>query len=188
MKQSYNDNNNKQSGETSTGPKARAPYNYTRGNVYRIVNILNGWNYVGSCHGYINQRFADHRCKLRKGTHSSSALQKAWDKYGEENFNFEIIVSSDVLSALEVVLMEVALIKCNEKCYNKNKSAKPVPPSRRLAISEGNKTLHPERVIRAKVLLGKGSSVTEVAHETGLSLSTVYKIKAGVFNKFGGVN
>ena len=59
--------------------------------VYQIVNTVNDKRYVGSakCFKY---RWGTHRRHLEKGVHHSQYLQRAWDKYGPEAFQFEIIL------------------------------------------------------------------------------------------------
>ena len=57
--------------------------------IYRIRNKLNGKYYVGSSKD-IKRRLAEHRWLLESGN-DSCILQSAWDKYGKENFEFEII-------------------------------------------------------------------------------------------------
>ena len=58
--------------------------------VYKITNTTNGKVYVGSAVNF-DTRWKEHIRELRKGTHHSSALQNAWNKYGEDNFQFSII-------------------------------------------------------------------------------------------------
>ena len=58
--------------------------------IYKITNTINGKVYVGSAVNF-DTRWKEHIRELRKGKHHSSALQNAWDKYGEEKFEFSII-------------------------------------------------------------------------------------------------
>jgi len=61
--------------------------------VYQIRNILNNHLYIGSS-SYktgIQGRWRKHRNQLRKNTHINKHLQRAWNKYGEKNFSFEIL-------------------------------------------------------------------------------------------------
>lgn len=58
--------------------------------VYRIINTVNEKCYIGSS-GDIKRRWRDHKTRLRRGKHCNQHLQRAWNKYGEENFKFEII-------------------------------------------------------------------------------------------------
>lgn len=58
--------------------------------VYAIRCVPTGKVYVGSA-VWIAKRWRHHREALRKGTHHSAHLQKAWDKHGEESFEFSVI-------------------------------------------------------------------------------------------------
>lgn len=58
--------------------------------VYAITNVLNGKVYIGSSVD-IYSRWSAHRSSLRKNAHHSAALQRAWVKYGEDSFRFEIV-------------------------------------------------------------------------------------------------
>lgn len=58
--------------------------------VYRITNITNRKVYVGSAK-YIRIRLKGHLASLRKGVHENSYLQRSWNKYGEDNFKFEVV-------------------------------------------------------------------------------------------------
>ena len=58
--------------------------------IYRIVNKINGRVYVGSAVNLISRKM-DHWKTLRAHRHRNRFLQRAWDKYGEENFDFVVI-------------------------------------------------------------------------------------------------
>lgn len=58
--------------------------------VYEIVNRVNGKRYVGSSKN-IESRWGEHRRTAEKGIHHAIALQRAWDKYGADNFEFRIL-------------------------------------------------------------------------------------------------
>jgi len=58
--------------------------------IYTIVNEVNGKSYIGSACSF-RKRWATHRSDLKKGTHHSTYLQRAWNKYGEENFYFGVL-------------------------------------------------------------------------------------------------
>ena len=58
--------------------------------IYKIANLVNGKRYIG---GSVNlkHRLVCHKSGLRRGRHKNPHLQNAWNKYGEENFEFKII-------------------------------------------------------------------------------------------------
>lgn len=58
--------------------------------IYIIRNLVNDKIYVGSSVN-IKRRFAQHKSTLRHNTHKNKHLQNAWNKYGEENFEFVTI-------------------------------------------------------------------------------------------------
>lgn len=58
--------------------------------IYKIKCIINNKFYVGSAVNF-EQRWHNHRKMLNKGLHHNILLQRAWDKYGEDSFHFEII-------------------------------------------------------------------------------------------------
>lgn len=59
--------------------------------IYKIENLVNKKVYVGQTGTSFKQRKRQHLCRLRKQKHGNQHLQNAWNKYGEENFVFEII-------------------------------------------------------------------------------------------------
>jgi group I intron endonuclease len=76
--------------------------------VYKILNTANGKFYIG-CSNNVFQRWSEHKNDLRNKTHHSIHLQRAWDKYGEDNFVFELIEETDENDRIE-----------HEQCYLNN--------------------------------------------------------------------
>lgn len=58
--------------------------------IYNIINIINGKIYIGSAMCFYHRNHI-HLHHLRHNTHYNDHLQRAFNKYGEENFKFEII-------------------------------------------------------------------------------------------------
>lgn len=58
--------------------------------IYKITNVSNGKLYIGSATHY-RIRKERHKTKLRGDRHENGKLQNAWNKYGEDMFEFEII-------------------------------------------------------------------------------------------------
>lgn len=68
---------------------------YKNSGIYTITNKINGHRYIGQSKN-IYQRINSHKNLLRNHRHiykngQPSLLQKAWDKYGEENFEFKVL-------------------------------------------------------------------------------------------------
>ena len=58
--------------------------------VYKITNVINDKFYIGSSKD-IQNRWYQHKKSLDDGVHGNEHLQNAWNKYGGENFKFEVI-------------------------------------------------------------------------------------------------
>lgn len=63
--------------------------------VYLITNTVNGKVYVGSSDN-IKRRRREHYSRLKKQTHCNRYLQRAFNKYGESSFIFNVICYSEV--------------------------------------------------------------------------------------------
>lgn len=91
--------------------------------IYKIRNVVNDKFYVGSTVDS-RKRFWEHRKDLRAGKHSSQALQRAWDKYGEACFKFEIVEqlnAKEELYSAEQKWLDAHHGK--DYCYNCSKNA-----------------------------------------------------------------
>lgn len=92
-----------------------------RGGVYLIKNIDTGWAYAGASMR-LPLRFIDHQNYLRNGGHTCDLLQRDWNKFGEDRFQFEVVELSDdrqYLSRREQELIDNLIV--SNKCYNKLK-------------------------------------------------------------------
>jgi group I intron endonuclease len=58
--------------------------------IYKIINTTNGKFYIGSS-VKIEQRWVEHKSDLRLERHHSRHLQRAYDKYGADAFEFKIV-------------------------------------------------------------------------------------------------
>ena len=108
--------------------------------LYRILNRANSHYYVGSTVDSAN-RWRHHRNALRKNKHYNDHLQRAWNKYGEATFVFEITQEfSCGITLLELKTEEGKLLDSVvglSECYNISKD--PLAPTRGLKISEETK-------------------------------------------------
>lgn len=163
--------------------------------IYKIRNILNGNFYVGST---INsrKRFWEHRKFLRLGTHHCVYLQRAWNKYGEECFKFEIVQQvedRDLLFMEEQKWLDISF--GTEGCYNTSSDAvapnRNISPEMRQLLSERTKAWlerdgHPRLGVKhtpetiAKLSENrKGKGAGEEHYRYGKTLSDEVKAKIG---------
>ena len=87
--------------------------------IYKIVNKTNNKIYVGSATD-LKRRWREHKYKLRKGIHSNKHLLSAWNKYGEESFEFEIIEEHESLDKDYLLLRENYYIDLLDSKVNTN--------------------------------------------------------------------
>lgn len=59
--------------------------------IYRIINLVNGHQYIGSAQN-LPQRWRQHRAALLRGDHGNLVLQRAWELHGEQAFEFKVIL------------------------------------------------------------------------------------------------
>lgn len=85
--------------------------------IYGIRNVINDKIYVGQTGESFLRRYWHHRWKLKNNSHDNQYLQNAWNKYGEDSFEYvvlEVVNDKKILDELE--------IKYIDKYKKKNKS------------------------------------------------------------------
>lgn len=87
--------------------------------IYFIENTINGKIYIGSAMD-VPKRWAMHRYMLKHNKHHSILLQRAWNKYGEEAFDFGLleIVAVDQLIEREQYFIDLAFAADRNSGYN----------------------------------------------------------------------
>lgn len=77
--------------------------------IYKIINKVNGKYYVGSSNN-IKVRWKNHIKTLNKNIHKNPHLQSAWNKYGSDNFIFNIVelCSLENLTEIEQKYLDIA--------------------------------------------------------------------------------
>src|SRR4051794_5001336 len=75
-------------GQHSTSPPT--PQSECHSGIYAIRCKPTGKVYVGSA-ARITKRWNDHRQSLASGKHHSVLLQRAWEKYGPDAFEFTVL-------------------------------------------------------------------------------------------------
>lgn len=76
--------------------------------IYKILNKINGKIYIGSAVN-LYKRWIKHKRYAKGNYHHSQAFQRAWNKYGEANFEFlilEIIEDKTKLAEREQIYLD----------------------------------------------------------------------------------
>lgn len=128
--------------------------------IYKITNLSNGKFYIGSAKN-IQKRWSGHLTAMRSAKHPNLHLQNSYNKYGESNFKFEILLECPITSLRveEQKLLDIHYGK--DYCYNA------------MGKAAGNYTIihSPESNAKRSLAL------------KGKPLSNAHKIKIGASNK-----
>ncbi len=93
--------------------RKRKPDSITgRKGVYELKCLVNGMKYIGS--GDLSVRRNSHKYFLRHGNHYNFFMQRDWDKYGEEKFQFNILQFCDNLNDPQIREKEYEYFQLNE--------------------------------------------------------------------------
>jgi group I intron endonuclease len=84
------------------------------GGIYCIENLYSRKKYFGQSVN-INKRKQEHFRTLRKGEHKNRYLQNAYNKYGEDNFRFQILLYCE---PFELTKYEQFFVNNNNFVYN----------------------------------------------------------------------
>jgi len=170
--------------------------------VYKIVNTINRKMYIGSSI-HINDRWKEHKRYLKNNKHHSNHLQKSWNKYGKDNFKFEIIERCE---ENETLIKEQYYLDLY-KTYNRNKgynistnSSAPMMGRKhseetKIKLSEiirnrdasawirgedkPNSKFKDEDIIKIKKLVYEGNKILDIAKLYNVEPNTITQIKTG---------
>ena len=143
--------------------------------VYCIRNRINGKIYIGSSLCCYKRVLTHHYGRLRNGCHTNPHLQSAWNKYGEQAFEYFIVElcepETPILMQLEQKYIDSTECLKNEIGYNINPFAdrNVLTPEQRAKISKAKKGQPRDPVTKAKMLAAlerwKASASKEVRAE-----------------------
>lgn len=90
--------------------------------IYKITNLVNNKVYIGQSIS-IERRFKDHVSGLNGGYGHNLHFQNAWNKYGQDNFKFEILEEIENCNLLdEREIYYISLYNSNNPKYGYNKT------------------------------------------------------------------
>ncbi|MDD2470089.1 MAG: GIY-YIG nuclease family protein [Bacilli bacterium] len=170
--------------------------------VYQIKNLVNGKMYIGSSID-INSRWKEHIRDLNNNKHHSLHLQRAWNKYGESSFEFNVLEECNEDTTLEreqYYLDKLESFK-RDNGYNVSKSSSAPMMGRKhsketkIKISEEvrsrdsscwvrgedkfNAKFKDEDIINIKRLIYEGNRTIDIAKLYNVEGQTITQIKTG---------
>lgn len=128
--------------------------------IYCIKNIKNNKKYIGLSKD-IARRWCEHRSELNRNVHTNSCLQNAWNKYGEESFEFYIVELCDSQDLIDKEVYYIRKYKTlsHENGYN-------ITPGGEYNITN----------YRAIICLANGyvyNTIQDAMHRLGVSYPTI---------------
>lgn len=144
--------------------------------IYEIRNLSTGKVYIGQSKN-IEKRWSDHKYQLRNQRHHNDFLQRAWNKYGENDFVFNILelVSEKHLPKTE----EKYVIKLNSSNnsfgYNLTTGGEDYIVSE-YTLNKKRKNGQSKSVLQFSLdgdFLRRWHSVNEIERETGYSATNI---------------
>lgn len=130
--------------------------------IYQIKNLVNNKIYIGSA-ANVKNRWKTHKSELNHNKHHSPYLQRAWDKYGIENFEFsilEVVLDINDLIIREQYWMDITECYDSKVGYNLSKIA-----GSRLGVKASDETIEKLRETLWGNQRGLGYRHTDVEKE-----------------------
>lgn len=159
--------------------------------IYKITNKINGKLYIGQS-VEIESRWTRHKRELNGFKHKNKHLERAWHKYGKENFTHEIIEICDREVLDEREKFWIAYFNSNDYKYGYNQDTggrlgKKVNKDTALnmasnrvyktGVDNPNSILNEEQVIDIKYSLIEGVEVQTIADKYGVENHVIYSIR-----------
>lgn len=127
--------------------------------IYKITNKLNKKVYIGQSVN-IEVRFKDHKSKQKRDREPDSHLYRAIEKYGLENFTFEVLEECSVLELNGKESYYIKLLKSNDKKFGYNRTEG--GDSHSIGENNGRALLQEEDVINIRKLRSQFKTRNEV--------------------------
>ena len=168
-----------------------------QGVIYKIENLVNGKVYVGQTVKSYERRIQVHFVKLEKHYHNNTHLQRAFNKYGKDNFKASIVATCAVDEIDEIEKYWIRNYKEKNMSYNIEDGGnyiKELTEETKSKISQQSKRCWADKEIRSKIMqnLKRGKdnynsravicvtdmkvfdSMTEAAEYYGINMKAIY--------------
>jgi hypothetical protein len=166
--------------------------------IYCIENIVNHKTYIGSSKN-IYQRLLKHFALLRHNKHENAHLQSAWNKYGENSFQWFVIEYCDTKCLTQKEQESIDLFGGE---YNITRKVERNILSKESRIKQGNtrRKLHKEGKLEwnfnpvtlyvydldGNLLFSNPLGVKDTADKLGISASSICRVTNGTYQQCKG--
>ena len=141
--------------------------------IYKITNSITLDSYIGSS-TTIGIRWATHIREVKSNTHDNAHLQRAVNKYGVQNFKFEILATcpNEYLFSLEQWFIDNL-----NPSYNIERNVKKYITWSKTDVQKKNSTtIVPDQINKVRYLAKSGSSIREISKNVNISTRSVCDI------------
>lgn len=141
--------------------------NYSMGGVYKITNLKTNEIYIGSTVSLMRRRNS-HFLRLKSNSHYNKHLQSSYSKYGEEFFEFSVILVCEPFELLryEQFFIDSKRPEFNKRIIAESNRGRKLSNRHKNAISLGNKGKQKPKDFGEKIRKAKlGSKWTESQRE-----------------------
>lgn len=135
--------------------------------IYSITNQRNNKRYIGISVEFPNRK-RNHLWHLRKNKHSNVKLQNAYNKYGEENFSFDVLEELDNADKMTVLEKEHDYIKKYDTFKSGYNMSEGFDGSTLVEWTERQKKLASERWKGNDIWLGRKQSPEHIKKRTAV--------------------
>ncbi len=94
--------------------------NQNKSGIYCIRNLINNKVYIGSTKCSFESRKNRHLRNLKNNTHYNEYMQNSWNKYGDDNFNFEVLFLCEPEMCIKYEADFIKLYSSNLREYGYN--------------------------------------------------------------------
>lgn len=152
--------------------------------IYKITNIVNSKIYIGQSVN-VKIRIKRHKTDLKNNRHHNDLLQKSYNKYGHQNFDFEVIELCDLNQLDSKEVYWISYYKATDRKYgynfesggNANKTMHEETKDKiRLSNRASSDLLTETDVREIKIALALNIQHDELVEIYGVHLSTISKI------------
>ena len=158
--------------------------------IYCIENLINGKKYIGQS-ADISMRLSKHKSELRGNYHINKHLQSSWNKYGEDNFKFEILLYCEPFELtryeqffVDLYTPEILYNICLECVDSTLGTKRSEDTKKKLSESHKGKTIS-EKTKKKMSLKATGKAVSKKTREKLSKIKSGKKHKKSVSRYFG---